>query len=176
VRRDFDDGRGNRIAVTVRPPADRAVDMRFFDAIEVGDSEADGVDKASAASAGDPVDVSGYVVALERLSASATCTSRITLKTGPVALGGNKTFNVTSEGQPIFVAVTAYPKSGNVDAYVLNGSSPCGSSKKGANQLDNATCLATNCVGGSTLIGQVKNPTTKNATYVTAINMVFQAP
>jgi len=176
VRRDFTDARGNRVAGTVTPPADRAVDMRFFGAIEVSDGEAGTAAEASAGAGGDPIDVSGYVVELERLDAAATCTTKITLKTQPVTLGGNKTFNVTSSGQPIFVSVTSFPKSGNVDAYVLNGSTPCNSSKKGSNQLDNATCVSSTCVGQTVLIGQVKNPTSKNASYVAAINMVFQAP
>jgi hypothetical protein len=176
VRRDFTDAHGNRIAVTVTPPADRAVDTRFFAAIEVSDGEAGGVEEAAAEATGEPVDVSGYVVELERLSTAATCTRTITLKTKPVNLGGNKTFNVTSDGQPIFVSVTSFPKSGNVDAYVLNGSTPCNSSKKGSNQLDNAVCVSSSCVGQSVLIGQVKNPTRNNAQYVAAINMVFQAP
>jgi hypothetical protein len=173
VRRDVSDARGNRFAVTVTPPADRAVDTRFFDAIEVTDGESGAVDAATADAGGEPVDVSGYVVELERLSAAATCTTQISLKTKPVNLAGKKTFSVTSSAPPIFAAVTTFPKSGNVDALVLDGSTPCNSSTKAAGSLDNATCVSSTCTGSSILIGQVKNPATSSAQYVAAFNFVF---
>jgi hypothetical protein len=176
VRRDVADASGNRFAVTVRPPADRPVDLRVFDVIEVSADGGDSVSAASAEAGGDLVDVSGYVVEVEPLSALATCTQKITVKNKPVSLGGNKSFTVTSSSPPLFVAVTAFPKSGNVDTYVLDGSTPCNSSKKPAGQLDNATCVAASCTGTANLIGQIKNPASAGATYAGAVNMVFQAP
>lgn len=173
VRREIADARGNRVAVTLTPPADRAVDTRVFDALEVsvGDAPAS---TATAQGSGEPVDVSGYRVELEVLSAAATCTSQVTLKTKPVNLAGNKSFTVTSPQPPIFVAVTAFPKSGNVDARVLNGSTPCSSSTKGSGQLDNASCVSSTCTGTSVLIGEIKNASkTASAQYVGAVNMVF---
>lgn len=176
VRRDMADARGNRFAVTVTPPPGRAVDRRFFDAIEVsaGDSDTSLASNDAAAEAdGEAVDVSGYVVEVEALDLAATCTSKITLKTKPVNLAGKKTFSVTSPTPPIFVAVTAYPRSNNVDTYVLNGSTPCNSSTKPKDQLDNASCVSSTCTGSNILIGQVKNPDNSTAKYVAAINMVF---
>ena len=172
VRRDVADASGNRFAVTVTPPADREVDRRFFDSIEVsaGDSDAS---EAAAEAGGEPVDVSGYVVEVEPLSLAATCTSKVTVKLKPVSLGSKKTFLVKSTTPPIFMAVTAFPKSGNVDAAVLNGSTPCNSSKKPSGQLDNASCVSSTCVGSSLLIGEIKNPSNSGANYVGAVNMVF---
>ena len=173
VRRDVADGRGNRFAVTVTPPAERAVDRRVFDSIEVSAGAADASAEAEADAGGELVDVSGYVVEVEPLSLAATCTSQVTVKIKPVNLAGKKFFNVTSPTPPIFVAVTAFPKSGNVDALVLDGSTPCKTSTKPAGQLDNASCVSSTCTGSSILIGQIKNPASAAATYVGAINMVF---
>lgn len=173
VRRDVTDAGGNRFAVTVRPPADRAVDMRVFDALEISADDAGTVAEASADTGAGLVDVSGYAVEIEPLNAAATCTQKITVKNKPVSLGGNKSFSVTASSPPLFVAVTAFPKSGNVDTYVLNGSTPCGSSKKPSGQLDNATCVAATCTGTANLIGQIKNPASSTASYAGAINMVF---
>jgi hypothetical protein len=172
VRRDVTDASGNRFAVTLRPPADRAVDVRIFDAFQVSADDADSAADASA-DAGDLVDVSGYAMEVEPLNAAATCTQKITVKNKPVSLGGNKSFTVTSSSPPLFVAVTAFPKSGNVDTYVLNGSTPCNSSKKPSGQLDNATCVASTCTGTANLIGQIKNPASSTASYAGAIDMVF---
>jgi hypothetical protein len=174
LRRDVRDAQGNRFAVTLRPPAGRVADARLFDVFEVSAGDSSTSFESESNASREAPDVSGYVLEVEPLSVAATCSSKITVKNSPVTLGAGKSFSVTASAPPLFVSVTSFPKSGNVDAYVLNGSTPCGSSKKGTGQLDNASCVSSTCTGSSILIGQIKNASSSaSAQYVGAINIVL---
>jgi hypothetical protein len=133
VAREIRTMTGDRFLLTVRPPADRAVDPRIFDVIEVvsggnarslrsGASHAAKVwggaaELAAAESQSNDglVDVSDYALELEALSA-ASCDTGASLKFKKVNLGGKKTVTLTAAVSGMFV--TVFPTKGDVDAGV----------------------------------------------------------
>ena len=178
---------GQRILFTVTPPEGRAVDPRIFDLFSVED----GAEKAANAPglfrkgsdtepvAGDAIDVSGYIVNVERVGAAAnTCTLQVALaKFQKTKLTADHYYYVRAKG-PADMIVAAYGITGDVDAAVFRGlettGTLCSKSTKGFGQLDLAKCNQGSCnTSGDTLSGAIANFQTKDVEFVGAITITF---
>jgi len=188
VARELASSDGTRFLVTVRPPADRGVDPRIFDALEIvpgkqASTKAYSSREALASEAAsakveekdeDIVDVSDYKVRIEALAA-AGCSAEFVAKFKKVNLNGKKFFEITAAGASA-MTVTAFPTKGDVDTYVFEGSEidACQRSIKPAGQLDVATCFFPTCTAA--VVGfdaWVYNPFSSQATYVASFVGVF---
>jgi len=176
VARELADGRGNRFVVTVTPPADRAVDVRFLRSLEIVEPGAVASAAKGEASGGEPVDVSGYRVDVTPL-ARAGCTLDFAIKSKPVTLGGGKKLVVTAPGTPEMTFGTVYPTKGDVDVYILtDGSTVCSKGTAGAGRLDVAACGSTGvCVNSSTgVVVEFRNfSASAQATYVSMVHVIY---
>jgi hypothetical protein len=175
VAREMNTRDGHRYLLTVTPPADRGVDPRVFDAIEIvsgGEAEqaAGSARKAekTASQTGDDeaVDVSDLHLKLESLSA-ASCTIRQSgLKFKKVSLNGHRLITLQIFGASAAMVVV-YPTKGDVDAGVLNSDgSACHTSLRNAGELDVAACNNCGLSGGSPLLAVIENPLSSQASYV----------
>lgn len=181
VAREFRTEQGDRFLLTVTPPADRGVDKRIFDAIEVVSGGEVGVppgresqktESITTSSNEDLVDVSDLHLRLELLSTAATCDVRGSLKYKKVNLSGKK--KTTAEFPGASTAIIAvYPTKGDVDARIKGpDGTVCHSSLRNAGEFDLAAC--NNCGGiASFVTGEIDNPLSSQASYVGGFIGVF---
>jgi hypothetical protein len=182
VAREYRTEQGARFLLTVTPPADRGVDTRIFDVIEVSSGGETGIPFAEAArgkdgvatteSNEDLVDVSDLHLRLELLSATATCDVRGSIKYKKVNLNGKKKTTVSFSGAATAI-VAVYPTKGDVDARIKGpDGTTCDASIRKAGEFDVAAC--NNCAGAVTFMtGEIENPFSSQASYVGGFIGVF---
>lgn len=188
VAREFVAHEGHRIRFTVTPPADRGVDPRTFDLFEVEDRAEKGVtatgmprkEKDPAPDDAEALDVSGYSVRIEEVSASAATSCRLSVplvKFKKAKLSGGSYFRVISTG-PTAMFVSSFGTKGDVDAAIFRRSeidgTVCSKSLKGAGQFDLAKCSEGTCnAAGEVLVGVIANFLSGDAEFVGAITVTF---
>jgi hypothetical protein len=183
VVRELADSHGHRFAITVTPPRDRAVDARFFDAFEFAGEAASGQPgfkatgvrskvAVAAAEDDDPIDVSGYGVKIENLSAAACSVNLQASKRKPVSLGAQKELRLTAINSEV-MTITAWPTSNDVDVQIDYNDAVCQVSEKNKGELDVAGCIATTCVNSGLMEAYVYNPFNNTAKYVASVVITF---
>jgi hypothetical protein len=181
VVRELADSHGHRFAITVTPPADRAVDAAFFDAFELAGEptgqpgfKSGQIKQAPVTAADDeePIDVSGYKVTVESLNAAACSVNLQAAKRKPVSLGPRKELQLTSINSEV-MTVTAWPTSNDVDVQIDYNGGVCQISEKNKGELDIAGCIATSCTNSGTMSAYVYNPFSNTAKYVASVVITF---
>jgi hypothetical protein len=153
VSNDFEDSHGNVIRVTIRPPADRPVDIRLFDGFTIEDG-GNGFQVSGSSSVGNSlkalpsqrrvIDVSDYEVEIEPVVFSDCFAQFKGGKDFEFRLGPGKRFVVKARTPEVDFGV-AYPTVGDVDVFVISGQRQCGASIAPAGFLDYVGCYFLAC-------------------------------
>jgi hypothetical protein len=181
VSHDYSDEFGNVVRVTVIPPVDRAVDLRFFEGwgfAHDGNKEVKTLESTVPQESGAPetlIDLSGYEVVIEPLAIASDCSAGFKApRLKPALLGPGKTFMVSSTSPEAMFAVT-FPTQGNVDVTVADDTRVCSSSSNGPGTMDVAGCYFPNCSNSSKVLrSRFKNPSaTAQAKFTAIVNITF---
>jgi hypothetical protein len=184
VTKEIHDNAGHSFRITVIPPSNRVVDPAIFEGWNFS-QDADrqhglemlaGSSDRKDAPAQKPIDVTGYQIFIEPvvMGAQSSCTgSYRIIKAAPYSLGPGGQFQASSTG-PEEMDTIGYPTVGDVDTFVLVGTTICSSSLKGPGRLDTAGCFSSSCHNTSTLKGRFKNASnTTSAKFVGVISVFF---
>jgi hypothetical protein len=165
------DSVGNTLEVEVTPPLGKSVDPRVVAWIAVGDES----DEADA----EPLDLSGYRIRVDLVSAATSCDLESIEKTKPIKLKGDGVLLIYTD-TGVTHSAAGFPTKGDVNVIMLKGKDElafCDGSVRKGQTLDYGTCILHDCRSGTRLWGAVVNDSeTKEATYVAVFQATYTTP
>lgn len=185
LRRDIVLEDGSSVRVTVTPPEGQRVDARVLQEMQIrratsaGDAHAiampEFLDEKSEGAGGPLLNLSGYQVDVQNLTATSCQAGLIIAWSSSTTLNAAAAMNVTFSSTPEEVIATAYPVGGDVNIAVYDGSTLISSSKQGTAKLDMVGVYNSACANSSSLYKVViSNPSsTASARWVGVITAFF---